>query len=59
LLRAGKLPARGFVGQEQVRLHDFLATRVGHYYGELGASTQATGAPGARECDRARQPVPA
>lgn len=59
LLRAGKLPARGFVGQEQVRLHDFLATRVGHYYGELGASTQAVGAPGARDGDRARQPVPA
>lgn len=32
LLRAGRLPRAGFVGQEQVPLEAFLATRVGHYY---------------------------
>lgn len=35
LLRAGKLPSAGFVGQEQVGLGDFLHTRVGHYYAAL------------------------
>ncbi len=35
LLRAGRLPVRGFVRQEQVALEDFLATRVGHYYAAL------------------------
>ncbi|MFC5605695.1 saccharopine dehydrogenase family protein [Variovorax soli] len=35
LLQQGKLPARGFVRQEQVPLRDFLATRVGHHYAHL------------------------
>ena len=35
LLREGKLPQRGFVGQEHVPLNDFLQTRVGHYYAGL------------------------
>lgn len=35
LLRAGRLPAQGFVRQEQVALRDFLATKVGHYYAGL------------------------
>jgi saccharopine dehydrogenase-like NADP-dependent oxidoreductase len=32
LMRAGKLPARGFVCQEQARLPDFLANRFGRHY---------------------------
>ncbi|WP_218511523.1 saccharopine dehydrogenase family protein [Variovorax sp. dw_308] len=36
LLLQGKLPAQGFVGQEQVPLAQFLATKVGHYYEGLG-----------------------
>ncbi|MDP9901661.1 saccharopine dehydrogenase family protein [Variovorax ginsengisoli] len=44
LLQRGQLPARGFVGQEQVPLEKFLATRVGHYYAGLGASSP-TAAP--------------
>lgn len=39
LLQDGKLPSRGFIGQEQVRLEDFLSTRVGHYYRGLGTTT--------------------
>ncbi|MDM0036146.1 saccharopine dehydrogenase NADP-binding domain-containing protein [Variovorax sp. J22P271] len=35
LLRTGRLPARGFVGQERVALDDFLATRVGACYAAL------------------------
>lgn len=35
LLRTGRLPARGFVGQEQVALEDFLSTRVGSCYAAL------------------------
>lgn len=38
LLRNGRLPTRGFVGQEHVPLEDFLATRVGGCYAALGAS---------------------
>jgi saccharopine dehydrogenase-like NADP-dependent oxidoreductase len=34
----GRLPARGFVSQEQVSLADFLATKVGHYYRDLAGS---------------------
>jgi saccharopine dehydrogenase-like NADP-dependent oxidoreductase len=41
LLLQGKLPARGFVGQEQAPLEEFLATRVGHYYKGLGVSAAA------------------
>ena len=29
---AGRLPRRGFVRQEQVRLEEFLANRFGQYY---------------------------
>jgi saccharopine dehydrogenase-like NADP-dependent oxidoreductase len=32
LMRAGKLPARGFVKQEEARLCDFLANRFGRHY---------------------------
>ncbi|SFL90455.1 saccharopine dehydrogenase family protein [Variovorax sp. OV329] len=35
LLQQGKLPAQGFVRQEQVTLQDFLRTRVGHHYAQL------------------------
>jgi saccharopine dehydrogenase-like NADP-dependent oxidoreductase len=38
LLRTGRLPAPGFVGQEQVALEDFLGTRVGSCYAALGES---------------------
>jgi saccharopine dehydrogenase-like NADP-dependent oxidoreductase len=51
LLQQGKLPQAGFVGQEQVPLEQFLATKVGHYYASLGI------APVARE--RAGEPAPA
>ena len=34
LLREGKLPTRGFVKQEQVRLEDFLANRFGKNYAQ-------------------------
>ncbi|HEY2254014.1 MAG TPA: saccharopine dehydrogenase NADP-binding domain-containing protein [Variovorax sp.] len=40
LLRSGRLPARGFVAQEQVGLAAFLGTRVGGCYAALG-DTQA------------------
>ena len=36
LLRAGKLPQSGFVGQEQVSLEAFLGTAVGRCYAALG-----------------------
>ena len=32
LLVDGKLPKKGFVRQEEVRLNDFLANRFGRYY---------------------------
>jgi saccharopine dehydrogenase-like NADP-dependent oxidoreductase len=32
LHRDGKLPARGFIRQEQADLDDFLANRFGRYY---------------------------
>ncbi len=32
LVRSGRLPGRGFIGQEQVALADFLATEFGRYY---------------------------
>lgn len=41
LLLQGKLPQRGFVGQEQAPLEEFLATRVGHYYEGLGVSASS------------------
>ena len=34
LMRLGKLPAQGFVRQEDVSLDDFLATDFGRYYGK-------------------------
>ncbi|WP_077000250.1 saccharopine dehydrogenase family protein [Variovorax sp. KK3] len=43
LLQAGRLPQAGFVGQEQVPLQRFLATRVGHYYGKLGIAPAVQG----------------
>jgi saccharopine dehydrogenase-like NADP-dependent oxidoreductase len=45
LLRLGRLPSRGFVGQEQVALEDFLATRVGSCYAALGEAGAAPVAP--------------
>ena len=42
LLQQGRLPARGFVGQEQVSLRQFLATQVGHYYKGFGVASSAT-----------------
>jgi saccharopine dehydrogenase-like NADP-dependent oxidoreductase len=33
LLAEGKLPQRGFVRQEDVRLQDFMANRFGRVYG--------------------------
>jgi len=52
LLRAGRLPARGFVGQEQVALDAFLSTRVGGCYAALGDTT----AGGASHADRHHGP---
>jgi saccharopine dehydrogenase-like NADP-dependent oxidoreductase len=40
LLRAGKLPSKGFVGQEHVPLDDFLKTRVGCYYADLAGTEE-------------------
>ncbi|HSV46439.1 MAG TPA: saccharopine dehydrogenase C-terminal domain-containing protein [Ramlibacter sp.] len=40
MLQEGKLPSRGFVGQEQASLEDFLSTRVGHYYKGLGVAAR-------------------
>ncbi|MEO8278402.1 MAG: saccharopine dehydrogenase C-terminal domain-containing protein [Ideonella sp.] len=36
LLLQGKLPAKGFIGPEQVPLGQFLSTKVGHIYAGLG-----------------------
>ncbi|MGJ7507515.1 saccharopine dehydrogenase family protein [Variovorax sp. GT1P44] len=44
LLRDGRLPAHGFVGQEKVALEAFLSTRVGSCYGALAEA----GADGGR-----------
>ena len=41
LVQQGKLPAHGFVRQEQVSLEQFLSTRVGHYYKSLGVLSRA------------------
>lgn len=40
LLRTGRLPARGFVSQEQVALGALLSTRVGGYYAALGGTPE-------------------
>ncbi|ASU36832.1 saccharopine dehydrogenase [Herbaspirillum sp. meg3] len=40
LFREGKLPARGFIRQEQIALPDFLANRYGHAYGGQGGGTR-------------------
>ena len=45
LQREGRLPARGFVRQEEVSLADFLGNRFGRHYAE-GASAQAAGGRG-------------
>jgi len=50
LLMQGKLPAQGFVRQEQVALQDFLGTRVGHHYAQLVGRTPA---PAEREAEPA------
>jgi saccharopine dehydrogenase-like NADP-dependent oxidoreductase len=34
LFRAGKLPVKGFINQEQIGLPDFLANRFGHVYAD-------------------------
>ncbi|MNV85246.1 hypothetical protein D3C71_1791820 [compost metagenome] len=39
LVAQGKLPQRGFVGQEAVALQDFLANRFGVAYAEEGVLT--------------------
>ncbi len=39
LMRTGKLPAKGFIRQEDVSLDDFMATEFGSYFGK-GALTQ-------------------
>lgn len=41
LHREGRLPARGFVRQEEVRLADFLANRFGRHYADAGAQLSA------------------
>ena len=41
LFRAGKLPRRGFVRQEDVALDDFLANRFGAYYSISSAHVKA------------------
>jgi saccharopine dehydrogenase-like NADP-dependent oxidoreductase len=46
LLMEGKLPHAGFVGQEQVPLGQFLATKVGRYYESLGVASAAREAAG-------------
>lgn len=43
LLRNGQLPVHGFVGQEQVALEAFLATRVGSCYAALGEAGTGAG----------------
>ncbi|MBS0450156.1 MAG: saccharopine dehydrogenase NADP-binding domain-containing protein [Proteobacteria bacterium] len=50
LLQQGKLPARGFIRQEQVALRDFLGTRVGHHYAHLGTRAPT---PAEREAEHA------
>ncbi|MGK6307014.1 saccharopine dehydrogenase family protein [Variovorax sp. DT-64] len=49
LLRTGRLPARGFVGQEQVRLEAFLSTRVGNCFAALGEAVSTTSQPVSRQ----------
>ena len=41
LMVEGKLPAKGFVRQEDVVLSDFLANRFGSYYAQTTADSQA------------------
>jgi len=50
LLQQGRLPAKGFVRQEQVPLRDFLGTRVGHHYAHLSAHVPA---PAEQEAEHA------
>lgn len=49
LLRTGRLPARGFVGQEQVALEAFLSTRVGSCYASLSEAGSTPSLPVARQ----------
>lgn len=45
LVREGRLPAAGFVAQEQVALADFLANRFGRVYLEAATGPHRPGAP--------------
>ena len=58
LLYAGRLPARGFVRQEQIALPDFLATRAGRCYAALDGSAPAP-APASAGPRRAQRHAPA
>ncbi|VTU24292.1 saccharopine dehydrogenase family protein [Variovorax sp. RA8] len=49
LLRTGRLPARGFVGQEQVGLEAFLSTRVGNCYASLSEAGSTPSQPVSRQ----------
>lgn len=44
LLRTGRLPAHGFVRQEQASLADFLDNRFGRYYAAAAPAVESTGA---------------
>jgi len=46
---AGRLPRRGLVRQEQVRLEDFLANRFGEYYESRSATRFSSGVVGEDE----------
>jgi saccharopine dehydrogenase-like NADP-dependent oxidoreductase len=46
---AGRLPRRGLVRQEQVRLEDFLANRFGEYYESRSATRFSSGVVGEEE----------
>jgi saccharopine dehydrogenase-like NADP-dependent oxidoreductase len=46
---AGKLPRRGLLKQEQVRLEDFLANRFGEYYESRTATRFSSGVVGEEE----------
>jgi saccharopine dehydrogenase-like NADP-dependent oxidoreductase len=58
LLRMGRLPAQGFVGQEQVALDTFLSTRVGSCYAALGEPTAAAPPAGPRRGPALAHPWP-
>ena len=45
LLAEGRLPVRGFVRQEDIRLADFLANRFGRVYAKEGGTSDAAPTP--------------